>query len=84
MKNIKQSIEEKAVGIKYTSKVFVDGFTEQLDSEITWCVSAYCGIVSGLKYGGSLKRGLITTAVIAGGLSTFNGIRRVYLYKRCR
>lgn len=84
MKNIKLSIEEKVVGVKNTSKVFMNGVKEQLDSDVTWVVAGYCGVVTGIRYSGSIKRGAITTVAIAGGLSVLNGVRHVYMYKRVR
>ena len=88
MKNIKLSIEEKVVGVKNTSRVFMNGVKEQLDSDGTWIVAGYCGVATGIRYSGSIKRGAITTVAIAGGLSVLNGVRTAYQYnrltKRCK
>ena len=51
----------------------------QLKREETLMVSAAAGIIQGLKYTGSIKRGVTAAVTVAATLSAVNGIHNVML-----
>ena len=58
-------------------ELFIDGALDGLTTEGTMEVTAMVSLYQGLKYNGSLKRGVKTGAVVLTGLCCLNGIRRV-------
>jgi len=63
--------------MKATGIIFKNGFNAQFEHAHTYSVAGTCGIIQGLKYSGSLKKGVVTTVVVLGGLATLNGVREV-------
>ena len=51
----------------------------QLKQEDTLIISTAAGLMQGLKYTGSLKRGITTSITVAGVLSVVNGVNNVLL-----
>lgn len=63
------------------AKLFKDGFMGQVLREDTIGVAAGVGIIQGLKYAGSMKRGVVAGAATLAVLGTVNGIRNVIVNK---
>lgn len=62
--------------IQIGAKAFGEGFLDQMADEKTIFASAGIGLFQGLKYTGSLKRGLITGGVAELVICTANGLVR--------
>jgi len=71
---MKYTIIEKA---KAAGLIFKSGFSAQMKDIDTYALAGSCGVWQGLKYKGSLKTGLITTAIVGVSWGTLNGIREV-------
>ena len=56
---------------------FTEGFKTGMKSEWTTTLAAGSGLYQGLKYKGSLKKGLITAGVVKVCLATKDGIQSV-------
>ena len=71
--------DKLVVGSKVVGEVFKDAFIKQLESEDTWISGAVVGVAQGMKYNGSVKRGLkaavSTVTVVAVGNGLINVIK---------
>lgn len=73
-KQVNITIPEK---VKTGAKLFAAGFTAQVTDSETLGVAACVGIIQGLKYAGSMKRGVMAGAATLAVLGTVNGVRTV-------
>ena len=65
---------------KFVKTVFVGGCKEQLKQSWVIGTAAGIGLSQGLKYNGSIKRGLIGSAATVAVLCTANGIYNVVTF----
>lgn len=63
--------------ISLIGDVFTEGFKKQALHETTTELALTVGLVQGLKYNGSLKRGLTSGAVTIGVVSAITGLKSV-------
>lgn len=70
----------KENAIKRNLRVFKNGFVQQIISGGTFATSATVGIYQGLKYSGSLKRGITAGLATEAVFATINGVRNVISY----
>ena len=66
---------------KRTRKAFVGGFEKQCMDGGTLGTAAACGIYQGLKYKGSIKRGVATTGIVLVAMAAFNGVANIFRNK---
>ena len=62
---------------KFVGQAFMDGAKHQLKQPITIGAATYIGIGQGLKYNGSIKRGVETGVVIVGVMVAAAGVYNV-------
>ena len=60
-----------------TGSVAIEAILRQLLEDETWALATATGVYQGLKYNGSIKRGLTTGAAMLGVLSGANAIKNV-------
>lgn len=81
MEGIKQKMETKLDSVKRKTtafgKVFGDGFKKGMKSEWSSSLAIGSGLWQGLKYKGSVKKGIATTAVVKVFLATADGMQSV-------
>lgn len=64
--------------VKRVVDVFYGGFKAQLVDDSTYVVSLSVGVYQGLKYNGSLKRGITAGVTMVGVLGAVNGVQSVF------
>ena len=70
-----ESLQKKA---KVAGKLFGDAFLVQMGSETTLTMGVAAGLHQGLKYNGSVKRGVKAAAATMGVMCAVNGVLNVY------
>lgn len=70
-----ESLQKKA---KVAGKLFGDAFLVQMGSESTLTMGVAAGVSQGLKYNGSVKRGVKAAAATMGVMCALNGVLNVY------
>ncbi len=70
-----ESLQKKA---KVAGKLFGDAFLVQMGSESTLTMGVAAGLHQGLKYNGSVKRGVKAAAATMGVMCALNGVLNVY------
>ena len=65
-----ESLQKKA---KVAGKIFGEAFLVQMGSESTLTVGVASGLYQGLKYNGSVKRGVKAAAATMGVMCALNG-----------
>ena len=70
-----ESLQKKA---KVAGKIFGEAFLVQMGSEATLTVGVAAGLHQGLKYNGSVKRGVKAAAATMGVMCALNGVLNVY------
>lgn len=66
--------DKLVLGSYVVGKVFKEAFVKQLESEETWISGGVVGVAQGMKYNGSVKRGLkaavstVTLVAVGNGL----------------
>ena len=70
-----ESLQKKA---KVAGKIFGEAFLIQMGSEATLTVGVAAGLHQGLKYNGSVKRGIKAASATMGVMCAFNGVLNVY------
>ena len=69
-----ESLNNKVI---VTGALFINGFSRTFTGEENIQIAAAVGLYQGLKYNGSLKRGLKAGAVTMGAIATINGVLTV-------
>ena len=70
-----ESLQKKA---KVAGKLFGDAFLVQMGGESTLTMGVAAGLHQGLKYNGSVKRGVKAAAATMGVMCALNGVLNVY------
>ena len=70
-----ESLQKKA---KVAGKLFGDAFLVQMGSESTLAMGVAAGLHQGLKYNGSIKRGVKAASATMGVMCALNGVLNVY------
>ena len=70
-----ESLQKKA---KVAGKLFGDAFLVQMGGEATLTMGVAAGLHQGLKYNGSVKRGVKAAAATMGVMCALNGVLNVY------
>ena len=70
-----ESLQKKA---KVAGKIFGEAFLVQMGSETTLTMGVAAGVRQGLKYNGSVKRGVKAAAATMGVMCALNGVLNVY------
>lgn len=69
-----ESLQKKA---KVAGEIFVEAFLIQMGSEETLTVGVAAGLHQGLKYNGSVKRGIKAASATMGVMCAVNGVMNV-------
>lgn len=71
------NVLEKA---NFVGQVFIGGVKKQLEQEWVWETAAAIGLYQGLKYTGSIKRGIVGGVAALAVISGANGMSNVVAY----